>query len=58
MDMKTTFLHEGLKEEIYMKQIEGFNMKGKKELVCRIKKSLYGHKQYPRMWYHKFDSYI
>ena len=44
MDVKTTFLHGDLEEEIYMKQPEGFMVKGKKELVCRLKKSLYGLK--------------
>ena len=34
MDVKTTFLHGDLEEEIYMKQPEGFMVKGKKELVC------------------------
>ena len=33
MDVKTTFLHGDLEEEIYMKQPEGFMVKGKKELV-------------------------
>ena len=51
MDVKTSFLHGDLEEEIYMKQPEGFMVKGKKELVCRLKKSLYGLKQSPRMWY-------
>jgi hypothetical protein len=37
MDMKTTFLHEDLKEEIYMKSPEGFVVKGKKDLVCKPK---------------------
>eukprot|EP00253_Pinus_taeda_P014157 PITA_14157 len=32
MDVKTTFLHGNLEEEIYMKQAEGFVVKGKKEL--------------------------
>ena len=56
--MNTTFLHGDLKEEIYMKQPEGFVVKGKKELVCKLNKSLYGLKQSPRMGYHKFDTYI
>ena len=58
MDVKTMFLHWDLCEEIYMKQPEGFIVKGKKELVSKLKKSLYGLKQSPRMWYHKFDTYI
>ena len=56
LDVKTTFLHGDLEEEIYMKQPEGFAVKGKKELVCKLKKSLYGLKQSPRMWYQKFDT--
>jgi len=36
MDVKTSFLHGDLEEEIYMKQVEGFVVKGKKELVCRL----------------------
>ena len=58
MDVKTTFLHGDLEEEIYMKQPEGSAVKGKKELVCKLKTSLYGLKQSPRMWYHKFDTFI
>jgi hypothetical protein len=38
MDVKTMFLHGDLEEEIYMKQPEGFAVKGKKELVCKIEK--------------------
>jgi hypothetical protein len=45
MDVKTTIQNGDLKEENYMKQLEGFVVKGKKELVCKLKKSLYGLKQ-------------
>jgi hypothetical protein len=58
MDVKTTFLHGDMEEEIYMKQPEGYVVKGKKELVCKLKKYRYGLKQSPRMWYKKFDTYM
>ena len=58
MDLKTTFLHGDLEEEIYMKKPQGFMVKGNKELVCRLKKSFYGLNQSPRMGYQKFDTYI
>ena len=58
MDVKITFLHGDLEEEIYMRQPEGFVVKEKQELVCKLKISLYGLKQSPRMLYQKFDTYI
>jgi hypothetical protein len=58
MDVKTTFLCGDLEEEIYMKQSEGFVVKGMKYLVCKLKRSLYGLKKSPRMWYQNFDTYI
>ena len=58
MDVKTTFLHGNREEEIYMKQTEGFVVKGKKDLVCKLKTSLYGLKKSPRMWYQNFKTYI
>ena len=57
MDVKTTFLHGDPEEEIYMQQLDGFVVKGKEHLVCRLKRSLYGLKQSPRMWYQKFDAF-
>ena len=42
LDVKTTFLHDDLKEEIYMQLSEGFIKKQKENLVCWLKKSLDG----------------
>jgi hypothetical protein len=58
MDVKTTFLHGNLDEQIYMEQPEGFSDTGKGRLVCKLKRSLYGLKQSPRQWYKRFDSYM
>jgi len=44
LDVKTVFLHGELEEEIYMKQPEGFLVTNKENLVCHLKKSLYGLK--------------
>ena len=58
LDVLTTFLHGDLEEEIYMEQPEGFTIKGKEHLVCRLKKSLYSLKQALIQGYEKFDSFM
>ena len=58
LDVKTSFLHGDLEEELYMHQPEGFVVKEKEDMVCRLKKRLYGLKQAPRQWYLKFDSFM
>ena len=45
MDVKITFLHGDLQEEIYMDQPEGFVAWRNKRKVCKLVKSLYGLKQ-------------
>jgi hypothetical protein len=48
LDVKTTFLYGDLEEDIYMQHPHGYEVKGKENLVCRLKKSLYGLKKDPR----------
>ena len=52
------FLHGELEEDIYILQPEGFAKTCKENLVCRLKKSLYGLKQELRYWYKRFNSFI
>ena len=42
MDVKSAFLNADLEETIYMRQPEGFAVKGKEDWVCLLKKGLYG----------------
>jgi hypothetical protein len=58
LDVKPTFLHGDLEEDIYMQQPQGYEVKGKENLVCRLKKRLYGLNQAPRKWYLMFDKFM
>ncbi|RVW84555.1 Retrovirus-related Pol polyprotein from transposon TNT 1-94 [Vitis vinifera] len=58
MDVKTAFLNGNIDETIYMVQPENFESKDSKQLVCRLKRSIYGLKQASRQWYRKFDQVI
>ena len=58
MNVKTTFLNGELVEEVYMKQLEGFVIKGQEDKVCKLTKSLYWLKQAPKQWHQKFDQVV
>jgi hypothetical protein len=58
MDVKTTFLHVTLKEEIYTEQPEGFIDEEHPDHVCCLLKSLHGLKQVPFVWNHKIDEHL
>jgi len=44
MDVKSTFLNGDLEEEVYIEQPDGFILGNDPNLVCRLKKALYGLK--------------
>ena len=58
MDVTTAFLNGELEEEVYMKQPEGFAAKGQEDLVCKLKRSIYGLKQSPRCWNSALDNQL
>ena len=58
MDVKLTFLNGYLEEEIYMEQLEGFEVQGHEDKVYRLRKALYGLKQAPKSWYNIIDTHL
>ena len=58
LDITTVFLNGELNEDIYMKQLEGFEVKGKEHLVCKLNRSLHGLKQSPRCWNEALNSQL
>lgn len=58
LDVKTAFLHGELKEDVYVKQPEGFVIKDSEEKVYKLHKALYGLKQAPRAWKTKLNKIL
>nr|GEY95065.1 retrovirus-related Pol polyprotein from transposon TNT 1-94 [Tanacetum cinerariifolium]GEZ00427.1 retrovirus-related Pol polyprotein from transposon TNT 1-94 [Tanacetum cinerariifolium] len=58
MDVKTAFLNDELKEEVYVSQLEGFVDPDHPIHVYRLKKPLYGLKQAPRAWYDTLSRFL
>jgi hypothetical protein len=56
MDVKSAFLNDDLKEEVYVHQPSGFAIPDKEGKVLCLRKALYGLWQAPRAWNAKLDS--
>ena len=51
VDVKGAYLNGILEDKVYMRQPEGFVKPGKENLVCKLKKGIYGLKQSGRVWH-------
>ena len=58
MDVITAFLNGSLEEEIYMEQPPGYISEVKKDLICKLKRLIYGLKQPSRHWNSVFKEHV
>nr|GEW21125.1 hypothetical protein [Tanacetum cinerariifolium] len=58
MDVKTTFLNDPLKDEVYVAQPDGFFDPDHPEKIYRLRKPLYGLKQAPRAQYDELSNFL
>ncbi|KAD7117350.1 hypothetical protein E3N88_04618 [Mikania micrantha] len=54
--VKSAFLNNDLKEDIYVLQPDGFIVKGKEDMVYKLNKALYGLQQSLRAWNVRLDN--
>ena len=55
MNVKTKFLNGDLDEDKTTRRVI---ITGQEHKVCKLEKSLYGMKQAPKQWHHKFDEVV
>ena len=58
LDVSNAFLYGDLAEEVFMEQPPGYVAQGESSEVCLLKKAIYGLKQSPRAWLHKFSQLL
>jgi Reverse transcriptase (RNA-dependent DNA polymerase) len=58
MDVKNAFLQGNLEEEVYMTLPPCHKNTSDPSLVCKLRKTIYGLKQSPRVWYAKLNSFL
>lgn len=58
LDVKSAFLHGKLEEDVFVEQPQGYEVKGKENMVYKLHKALYGLKQAPRAWFSRIETYF
>ena len=58
LDVKSAFLNGIFLKEIYVQQLEGFEVANHEHKMYKLHKAFYGLKQASRVWYRKIDSHL
>ena len=58
MDIKSAFLNEELKEEVYLQQPPGFESIEFPDHCYKLEKAVYGLKHAPRAWYETLSEFL
>lgn len=58
LDVKSAFLHGNLKEDVYVEQPRGYEVKNELHKVYKLIKTLYGLRQSPRTWFVRLEEYF
>lgn len=58
IDVTNAYLYGDLNAELYMRQPADFSIQGKKDYVCKLRKSIYGLRQSDHEWYRKIDAIL
>jgi hypothetical protein len=58
MDVKSTFIHDELKESVYMVQLKRYKEIDRRYFVCKHQKAIYELKQTSQMWNERIDGFL
>jgi hypothetical protein len=58
MDVKSVFLNDVIQEEVYVRQLPGFENPKYPNRVYKLLKALYELKQVPRAWYGRLKTFL
>ncbi|CAL2261274.1 unnamed protein product [Prunus armeniaca] len=58
LDVKNTFIHWFLQEDVYMAQLPSFIDPTRPSHVCKLHKAFYGLKQAPRAWLYRISGHF
>jgi hypothetical protein len=58
MNVKSAFLNGVIQEEVYVRQLLGFESPKYSDRLYKLSKALYGLKQAPRAWYARLKIFL